>query len=188
MTNKCSRCDASIPNGRNFCVAHYTEALVDYETALADYERNIGIWNSMSDDQKSAADTKSEDSTIGGISGLVGFILGAIVWYGLDQAQDIDALVGLGILAFSVFIFTAIKPIRILVGRFTRFLFMAVIYFIVLWIVGAIISIWSPFLQENASDLSVLLAILMLIISAINEASGGHHSSGKPTKPTKPRP
>ena len=88
----------------------------------------------------------------------------------------------------SFLVFTVIKPIRVLVGRLTRLFVHAIGYFIGLWIVGAIISIWSPFLKENASMLTVGLAIAVLVISAIAELAGGHHASGAPTMPSKPSP
>jgi hypothetical protein len=188
MSNRCSRCQASIPSGRNYCTAHYMEVLADYETALAAYHQDMAIWNSMSPAAQAAAHVNAEDSSISSYSGLVGFIIGAIVWYVLAQSQKIDALVGLGILAISVAVFTAIKPIRILVGRLARLSLHAAGYFIGLWIVGAIISIWSPFIKENSSTLTSVLAIGVVILSAYLEATGGHHASGRPTMPTKPSP
>jgi hypothetical protein len=53
----------------------------------------------------------------------------------------------------------------------------AIGYFIGLWIVGAIISIWSPLIKENSTLLTTGLEVVVLVISAILEASGGHHGS-----------
>jgi hypothetical protein len=74
------------------------------------------------------------------------------------------------------------------VGRLTRLFVHAIGYFIGLWIVGAIISIWSPFIKDNASMLTAGLAVAVLVISAIMEMAGGHHASGAPTMPSKPSP
>ena len=188
MSNRCSRCQASIPSGRNYCTAHYMEVLANYENALATYHQNMAIWNSMSPAEQAAAHVNAEDSSISSYSGLVGFIIGAMAWYILAQSQKIDALLGFGILAVSLVVFTAIKPIRILAGRLARLSIHAVGYFIGLWIIGAIISIWSPFLKDNSSILTSVLAIGVIILSVYLEASGGHHASGRPTMPSKPSP
>ena len=186
--SKCSRCQASIPSGRNFCTAHYMEALADYENELANYHHNIAVWNSMSGAEQAAAHGRAEESSVGGYAGFVGLVVGGVIWYVQAQQRDIDALWGIGILVASFLVFTVIKPIRVLVGRLTRLFVHAIGYFIGLWIVGAIISIWSPFLKENASMLTVGLAIAVLVISAITELAGGHHASGAPTMPSKPSP
>ncbi len=184
----CRRCQANIPNGRNFCTAHYMEALAEYEGELANYQHNLAVWNSMSDAQRSAAHANAEESSVGGYAGFVGLVVGGVVWYLQAQERDIDVLWGIGILVVSFLIFTLIKPIRILVGRLTRMFVHAIGYFIGLWIVGAIISIWSPFLKENAAMLTAGLVVAVLVISAIREISGGHHASGAPSMPSKPSP
>ncbi|MFY8103123.1 MAG: hypothetical protein ACOVK6_03415 [Ramlibacter sp.] len=184
----CSRCQATIPSGRNFCTAHYMEAVAEYESALANYNHNIAVWNSMSDAERSAAHASAEESSVTGYAGAVGFLVGAIAWYVMAQERDIDALWGVGILVGTILVFTVIGPIRVLVGRLARMFVRAIGYFIGLWIVGAIISIWSPFIKENSSMLTAGLVIGVLVISAILEASGGHHASGAPTPPSKPSP
>lgn len=186
--SKCSRCQASIPSGRNYCTAHYMEALATYEAAMASYQQDMNVWNSMSVEEQSAAHVRAEDSSVGSYAGFVGFIVGAVVWYVLAKDNNIDALVGIGILIASVAIFTLIKPIRIFIGRFTRLVIHAVGYFIGIWIVGAIISIWSPFIKENSSSLTAGLVLLVFVISAYLELTGGHHASGMPTMPSKPNP
>jgi hypothetical protein len=125
---------------------------------------------------------------VGGYAGLVGLVVGAISWHLLSKVQTIDALVGIGILVLSVVVFTAIRPIRVLVGRLTRLFVHAALYFIGLWIVGAIISIWSPFIKENSLILTILLEAAVLCLSAYLEASGGHHARGRPTMPTRTTP
>lgn len=184
----CSRCQANIPNGRNFCTAHYMEALAEYESALTTYNHNVAVWNSMSDAERAAANANAEESSVMGYAGTVGLVVGAIAWYVLAQERNIDALWGIGIVVASVVVFTVIGPIRVLVGRLARMFVRAIGYFIGLWIVGAIISIWSPFIKENSSMLTAGLVIGVLVISAILEASGGHHASGEPTMPSKPSP
>ncbi len=164
------------------------EALADYENELANYHHNIAVWNSMSGAEQAAAHGRAEESSVGGYAGFVGLVVGGVIWYVQAQQRDIDALWGIGILVASFLVFTVIKPIRVLVGRLTRLFVHAIGYFIGLWIVGAIISIWSPFLKENASMLTVGLAIAVLVISAITEMAGGHHASGAPTMPSKPSP
>jgi hypothetical protein len=186
--NKCNRCQAAIPSGRNFCTAHYMEALAQYESDLVVYQNNIQIWNSMSSTDQAAAHVRAEDSSVGSYAGFVGLVVGAIAWYLLDQERNIDALVGIGVLVVSVLIFTVIKPIRVLVGRLTRLFVHAIGYFIGFWVVGAIISIWSPFIKENSTLLTTGLVVVVLVISAILEASGSHHASGAPTLPSKPSP
>ncbi len=164
------------------------EAMAEYESALANYNHNIAVWNSMSDAERSTAHASAEESSVMGYAGAVGFLVGAIAWYVMAQERNIDALWGIGILVGSILVFTVIGPIRVLVGRLARMFVRAILYFIGLWIVGAIISIWSPFIKENASMLTAGLVIGVLVFSAIREASGGHHASGEPTAPSKPSP
>lgn len=184
----CSRCRADIPNGRNFCTAHYMEAMAEYESALATYNHNVAVWNSMSDEERAAAHESAEQSSVMGYAAAVGFIVGAIAWYVLAQERDLDVLWGIGVLVGSVLVFTLVGPIRVLVGRLARMFVRAIVYFIGLWIVGAILSIWSSFIKDNASMLTAGLVLAVLVISGILEASGGHHASGAPTAPSKPSP
>jgi hypothetical protein len=186
--NTCIRCQARVPSGRKFCTAHFMEALAEYEAAMAVYPQNMALWNSMSAEEQSSAHANAEESTVGAYAGLVGLVVGAISWYLISKVRDIDALVGIGILVLSVAAFTAIHPIRVLVGRLTRLFVHAALYFIGLWIVGAIISIWSPFLKENSSTLTTVLAFAVLGLSAYLEATDSHHASGRPTMPTRPTP
>ena len=186
--NKCSRCQASIPSGRNYCTAHYMEALADYENAMIAYHHNMSVWNSMSPEAQAAAHVSAEESSVGGYAGIVGFIVGAVAWYMLAQDRHIDAVFGIGLLVASGAAFTMIRPIRVMIGRLARLFVHAIVYFLVLWIIGAIISIWSPLIKDNASLLTVVLIAAVLAISAILETSGRHHASGKPTMPSKPSP
>jgi len=164
------------------------EALATYEAELASYQNDMDVWNSMTQEQQAAAHVRAEDSSVGSYAGFVGFILGAVIWYALAQNQHIDALVGIGILIASVAIFTLIKPIKILIGRFTRLIVHATGYFIFIWIMGAIISIWSPFIKENSEALTGGLVLVVLIVSTYLEITGGHHASGMPSMPSKPSP
>ena len=141
--NKCSRCQASIPSGRNYCTAHYMEALADYENAMTAYHHNMAVWNSTSPEAQAAAHVSAEESSVGGYAGIVGFIVGALAWYILSQNRHIDAVFGIGLLVVSVMACTVIRPIRVLIGRIARLFVHAIGYFIALWIVGAIISIWT---------------------------------------------
>ena len=59
--NKCNRCQAAISSRRNFCTAHYIEALAQYESDLVVYQNNIEIWNSMSSTDQAAAHGRAED-------------------------------------------------------------------------------------------------------------------------------
>jgi hypothetical protein len=186
--NKCSRCQASIPSGRNYCTAHYMEALADYENAMTAYNHNMAVWASMSPEAQSAAHVSAEESSVGGYAGIVGFIVGASAWYLLAQDEHIDAVFGIGLLIASVTAFTVIRPLRVLVGRLARLFVHAIGYFLVLWIIGAIISIWSPVIKDNASLLTAGLVVAVLAVSAILEISGRHHASGMPTMPQKPSP
>jgi hypothetical protein len=186
--NKCSRCQASVPSGRNYCTAHYMEVLADYENAMTAYHNDMSVWNSMSSEAQAAAHVSAEESTIGGYAGIVGFIVGASAWYILAQSQPIDAVFGIGLLVACVAAFTVIRPIRVLIGRIARLFVHAIGYFITLWIIGAIISIWSPLIKDNASLLSIGLMVVVTAIAVVLEASGGHHASGMPTMPSKPSP
>jgi len=160
--------------------------MVEYDSAMVNYRNQVSIWESMSAASKTAANAKAEKNAIGGSAGLVGLIIGALIWY--KAFPDLDALIGIGILIGFVIIFTMIKPLRLLVGRTTRLFVHAIGYFIVSWIAGAIISIWSPLISENATVLSGGLALATLALSAILEASGGHHASAAPIMPSKPNP
>ena len=184
----CSRCQVSIPTGRNYCNAHYMEAMAQYEADLVNYQRNLALWDSMSDDQKAAAHVSAEQSSVRGHAGIFGLVVGGVVWYLQAQQRQIDALWGVGMLITSFFFFTGVGPIRVLVGRLTRAFVHAINYFIGLWILGAIISIWSPFINEHAAKLTIGLAVAVLVTSAIGETTGGHHASGVPSMPSKPSP
>lgn len=184
--NTCKYCQASIPTGRNFCTAHYMQALGDYESAMVEYHNKVAIWNSLSAGDQAAVHANAEQSAVGGYAGVVGFIIGALIWY--TKFPDVDALIGICILVACVVAFTMIKPIRVLAGQMARLFVHAIGYFIAVWIVGAIVSIWSLFLQENAVVLSVGLALAVLVISAVLEFSGKHHASGAPGMPSKPNP
>ena len=184
--NTCNRCQASIPTGRNFCTPHYMEALAEYESSMVNYQNELSVWNSMTAQDQAAAHAVAEQSAVGGYAGVVGLIIGALVWY--KKFPDVDALVGICILVGSVVLFTIIQPIRILAGHLARLFVHAIGYFIALWIAGAIISIWSPFIKENSAVLSMGLAFAVLVLSAVLEVSGGHHASGAPTMPSKPNP
>lgn len=164
------------------------EAIAQYEADMDAYNRNIAAWHSMTAEEQAAAHVSAEESSVGSYSGFVGFVVGAVVWYRLAQERELDFLYGIGILVLSVIAFTVIKPIRVLVGRLMRMLVHAIGYFIGIWVIGAIISIWSPLIKDNAAMLTVGLAGLVILISAILELSGGHHASGEPTMPTKPSP
>lgn len=186
--NTCIRCQARVRTGRKYYTAHFMDALAEYEAAMAVYQQNMALWNSMSAEEQASAHANAEESTVGGYAGLVGLVVGAISWHLLSKVQTTDALVGIGILVLSVVVFTAIHPIRVLVGRLTRLFVHVALYFIGLWIVGAIISIWSPFIKENSLILTILLGAAVLCLSAYLEASGDHHASGRPTMPVRPTP
>jgi hypothetical protein len=165
--NTCIRCQARVRTGRKYYTAHFMDALAEYEAAMAVYQQNMALWNSMSAEEQASAHANAENSTVGGYAGLVGLVglvVGAISWHLLSKLQTIDALVGIGILVLSVVVFTAIRPIRVLVGRLTRLFVHAALYFIGLWIVGAIISIWSPFIKENSLILTILLEAAVLCL------------------------
>jgi hypothetical protein len=144
----------------------------------------------MSDGERAINHASAEDSSIGRYAGLTGLAVGGVVWYVSAQQRDIDVLWGIGILVVSFLIFTKINPVRIMLGRLTRLFLRAIGYFICLWIVGAIISNWSPYLKENAAMLTEGLAVAMLVISIIMEITGKHHASGAPSMnmPYKPSP
>jgi hypothetical protein len=186
--NTCICCQARVPSGRKYCTAHFMEALAEYEAAMIVYQQNMALWNSMSAEEQASAHANAEESTVGGYAGLVGLVVGAIGWHLLSKVQNIDALVGIGILVLSVVAFTAIHPTRVIVGRLTRLFVHAALYFIGLWIVGAIISVWSPFIKENSSILTLLLGVAVLGLPAYLEISGGHHASGRPAMPIRPTP
>jgi hypothetical protein len=164
------------------------EALAEYDTKLADYHQSMAVWNSMSNEERVVAHIRAENESISGYSSFVGALFGAIAWYILAKTFNIDALFGLGILVVFIAAFTAIVPIRILVGRLTRLIFRSFFYFIFFWIAGAIISFWSPLLKQNSFILTLTLAIAMLVLSIFLEISGRHHASGAPVMPIKPNP
>jgi hypothetical protein len=149
------------------------EALADYEAALVNYQNSMSVWNSMSVEEQALANANAEEWSIGGYAGIIGFLVGVVIWIALARTQSIDALIGITILAISTSVFTIVKPIRVIVGRSTRLIFHAAIYFILLWMLGAIVSIWSPLLKANASELTIALAVVVLVLSIYLEVSGG---------------
>jgi hypothetical protein len=184
----CKRCSQSIPGGRSYCTAHYMEALANYEADLAQYQSDLARWNSLTPGQQRALDEQAEIVSVAMHATSVGLALGAGIWYALSRQVEIDALLGIGILIASVVLVTAVQPVRALAGRLARLLVKSVAYFAALWILGAIIAIWSPFMKAHATGLSSALALFVLVLSVYLEMSGGHHASGRPIAPSKPSP
>jgi high-affinity Fe2+/Pb2+ permease len=50
------------------------DALAEYEAAMAVYQQNMALWNSMSAEEQASAHANAENSTVGGYAGLVGLV------------------------------------------------------------------------------------------------------------------
>ncbi len=184
----CARCSQKIPSGRSYCTAHYLEELARYEADLARYQAELAAWKVMSPTERQARDEEAEKSSVAFHAGVVGFILGCAIWYVIGKTTKIDALLGTGIVVACVGLLTAVRPLRRLVGRATRIVVRALIYFVVIWLLGALLSVWSVFVKTYSVELSLILLPVSLGLSVYLEISGGHHASGEPRPPTKPSP
>lgn len=182
--NTCRRCQESIPDGRNYCAAHYMEAMAEYQAAREEYVHARSAWESMSFAEKAAANRSAEREEVGSFAALFGGLVGAVVWWLLE----LDALVGIILIVMTSAAVTAIQPIRILVGKLMRFVVYAILYFIGGWLLGWFISNWSPLIRDNASLFTAGLAVVAVVASALGEAYGGHHASAEPQPPSKPNP
>ena len=118
MSKTCSRCKAWIPEGRNYCDAHYNEELAAYENAMANYYRNLDNWNSMDYDQRQASHKNAEMDDLGTHSAFVALGIGAAIWYTLAQRREIDFLWGCGIMVASWALIYGIAPVRLIRNSF----------------------------------------------------------------------
>jgi len=191
LTNKvntCRRCSQSIPTGRNFCSAHYQEALSNYNEQYDIYIYNLNIWNNLSDVDKTIANINAESNSLRNYSLLLGCIIGGILIFILDKSYLFEFKYK--ILFFIIFpiIFYFTKPIHFFVGKFMRCLIMGVLYLIVMCIIGWITSFWAPIINENISLLFFLGCIISISISSYFEMNNRYHASAQPTPPSKPSP
>lgn len=189
----CQRCSTRIQPGRQFCIAHYMEEVAKYEerlaayhAQLADYQTDLANWNRMSADEQQQRHLQAESNAITGYALAVGLAIGALAWYGLSLNQTVETWVGILMLIGGATLCVLPQPIRVLIGRSARLMVKSVIYFLVLFVIGWVVSIFVPFMKENASALIGLLAIACIGLSIWLELSGGHHASGAPVKPTMP--
>lgn len=186
--NTCRRCSQSIPTGRNFCSAHYQEALSDYNEQYDVYIYNLNIWNNLSDVDKIIANKNAESNALRNYSLLLGCVIGGILVFLLDKSYFFEFKYK--VLFFIIFpiIFYFTKPIHFFVGKFMRSLIMGILYFIAMCIIGWIASFWVPIINENISLLLFLGCCISILIAAYFEINNRYHASAQPTPPSKPSP
>ncbi len=194
MSNTCSQCSAYIPNGRNFCDAHYEEAMFEYERALENYEveyHNYLIraqeFESLSVAEKNKLHDIAESETLGLIAGFTGFVLGGIFWF--ISYTESGHLPGILATVITTGVFYALKSI---LGRFIRgigaSLLWTIGFFAVLFIGWIILGAMFEF--ESSSEVSSIIIIISIILGFLigfyREFTGEHHAYGGPEAPTKP--
>ena len=190
MPTRCCRCGAIIPNGRKYCNPHYQEALAIYEADLQIYERNMAIWESMDDEGRARLDRHAEAETLVGLSGFAGFLSGAFAWYLIAETTGINNLLGLLLVATTTTLSVVIKPLRIIIARFTRIILFTVAMQIISVIIIVILLAIGDFLENEDLTYGLILAAICIspIIAIILEVKGELKSSGKPVEPSKPSP
>lgn len=86
----CSKCRTKIASGKNYCYAHYQEALVDYRRELQEYSTRKQEWARLDEEERQLADANADESSTTFFAAGGGAILGAALWYFLSKTWSID--------------------------------------------------------------------------------------------------
>jgi hypothetical protein len=186
--NKCRKCNARVAQGKNYCTSHYQEELANYKIALAEYEQAMQKWESYSSEEKQQAHDEAEQKSVTAYAAAGGAIAGGAFWYFALRKNYADGLYGI-LCAAAGALSVAIDPkARIRTGRLFRAAAWAPLYFIILALAAWFISIFSQIIDKNLFYILIAIAVLSVLFSIYNEATGGHHASAKPTRPSVPTP
>ncbi len=194
MSKTCSRCSAYIPNGRNFCDAHYEEAMFEYERALENYHieyQNYLIrdqeFQSLSVAEKNKLHDMAENETLGSIAGFTGLVLGGIFWF--ISYTELGHIPGILTTVITTGVFYVLKSI---LGRFIRGVGASLVWaigcfaaFFISWIILAAMFDFESS-SEVTSTMIVISIILGFLIGFYREFTGQHHAYGGPVAPTEP--
>ena len=188
--NTCKKCRAPIPMGRNYCDAHYNEAMMIYHQQLVQYEQDLEYWESLSDEEKLHYHREAEKFSVKLYAISVGAIIGGLIWYMFHESMD--NLVGLIIFGLSIFITSGIRPIRVFIGRSARAILKGVIIFLITALITGVLGEFSDFLNTYIkpyfSEILLFEFFGCILLSIFFEITGQHHASGAPCPPDQPRP
>ena len=182
----CKRCSAIIPEGRNYCDAHYAEALDEYHEAYIQYERNLSHWQNMSSVERNRAHRRTEDVSVGSNAIILGVIIGGVAWFLLNT--QIVWWMGCCLVLGVPFVIVKIPLLEQIVGRFARTLFVTIQLIITFGIIGFIVSFFVESLQENLETMFKGIVLGSVLYAIYAELSGGNHASGAPSRPIRPEP
>lgn len=186
----CKKCRTPVATGRNYCDAHYNEAMMIYHEQLLQYEQDLQYWESLSDEEKSHYHREAEKSNVTFYAVCVGIIIGGLIWY--MASSNIDNLVGLIIMGLSIFITSGIRPIRVFIGRSARAILKGVFIFLVIALLTAFLGEFSDFVKSYTEPYfqEILLFEFFgsILLAMVFEITGQHHASGAPCPPEQPRP
>jgi hypothetical protein len=188
MLGTCSKCNEKLPPGRNYCEAHYEQALAAFKQRVIEYERRMAEWDQLSDEEKREADQGVEASATTVYAGLLGALIGGAVWFSVAQAQKLDGLYGLLIVLACIAVCTVVRPIRIMLGRFMRAMIKGVIYFVVLAGLTFLVSQFSDLVAANPIVFYPGALAVAMVAAIVVELTGGHHETARPVRPAPPSP
>jgi hypothetical protein len=195
---KCRRCNTIIASGRDYCDAHYLEALQNYNEDMERYERNMDSWNSKSSNVKDYLNRAAEDETRRDISGNIGCLAGAFLGgfifisgakfmeYNLHNLEWKGILIGIGSIFLFGMILGGILRNFPLIGRIIRCLFIGTIYYL---LIGGLIG-YMVFDDKitNHTTFLIVTGLISYLNALRQELSGSFFSTAAPRSPSKPRP
>lgn len=184
----CKECGANLPHGRNYCMAHYSEAMRIYKRKLNKYHQDLAEWNNLSHNEREKKNNVAEEGTVTTFAIAIGIIIGGILWYFASKTYQIDGLIGIAILITSTLFISIPKPIREAVGRCTRGALMAAMYFLFMALFVFMLSLISNLISNHDKIIYLATAIFSIILAIFNELTGNHRSSAAPVMPEEPRP
>ena len=184
--NTCRRCSIVLPEGRNYCDAHYREALDEYQEAYREYERNLSRWQRMSNSERNREHRRAENIDVGSNAIMLGMIIGGVAWF-LLSAQIVWWM-GCGLVVGVPFIIVKIPLLEQLVGRFARALFLTIKLTLAYGLIAFMISIFVESMQNNLSTVFTTVLVLSILCAFYIEMAGGNHASAAPGRPIRPEP
>lgn len=203
----CKRCDKKINISHSYCEKHYKEILEQYENKLSIYNKQLEEWNRKSENEKKAAHSEAEDSSVA-MFHLFGMIVSLCVtgwanWkyvlsnkesyvYKIQEYIDLASfskeimqiLVIILFIAPLLIIAVIMKKYEYFFGRVTRVLFHSSIKFFIFFAMLAVGATSDKSLTSQSYLVGA--AAISILWSTISELRGGHHASAAPIKPVRP--
>ena len=194
MSKTCKRCSAYIPNGRNFCDAHYEEAMFEYQRDLENYHieyQNYLIraeeFENLSVEEKNHLHEIAENETLGNIAGFTGLVLGGLIWF--FSYEEFGHVPGIIATVVTTALFYLLKSF---LGRIIRAIGASL-----MWSIGCFAAIFFGWMiidalfelggsGEVSSTMIVVSIIVGIVIGFYQEYTGGHHAYGGPVAPSEP--